>query len=170
MKVSLVAAITVDGFIGKNSLHLSTKWTSQEDGKYFAEFSKRVGHLVVGSATFKTFNRKLGDRKFYVYSRSSELENPLDNDAELVSESPTELVSRLDEAGIEELMIAGGASIYTQFVNAGVVTDLYLTLEPIVFGSGVKLFSDEVAVQLELNEVRDLSDQTKVLHYKVISQ
>jgi len=48
------------------------------------------------------------------------------------------------------------------------VDELYLTIEPIVFGSGLKLFNESLYQKLELVEIIDLSEQTKVLHYKII--
>lgn len=167
MKVSLVAAITVDGFIGRHDADLSTRWTSREDTKFFVKKSKEIIHLVVGSKTFATFNRKLEDRKFYVYSRNETVENPYDNDIMVVRDSPEELVRRLELEGIENLMIAGGGGIYTLFMQSGVIDELFLTLEPIVFGEGIKLFSGKVDSKIHLREILDLSEQTKVLHYLV---
>lgn len=167
MKVILVAAITADGFIGRNDSDLSTKWTSKEDTKFFRSLSKEVKHLVLGSKTFLTFNRKIENRKFYVYSRSAEVANEYENDLEVVNEDPKELVKRLSNNGVDQLMIAGGSSIYTMFLNAGVVDEIYLTVEAVFFGSGVKLFNQSVSANISLLKVIDLSDQTKVLHYKV---
>ena len=62
-------------------------------------------------------------------------------------------------------MLGGGASVYTQFMQAGLVDELFLTVEPIVFGSGIKLFSETVLAKMQLLEVFDLSAQTKVFHY-----
>lgn len=167
MKVVLAAAVTADGFIGKNSDDLSIKWTSKEDTKYFLKLSREFKNVVLGSKTFQLFRGKLTQRKFFVYSRSNSVENPHEIDMEVVNEDPKELVQRLESSGVESLMIAGGSSIYTQFLKAGVIDELYLTVEPIIFGSGVKLFNEEIETELDLLETINLSDQTKVLHYKV---
>lgn len=167
MKVSLVAAITVDGFIGRHDSDLSIRWTSREDTKFFVKKSKEIVNLVVGSTTFAAFDRKLEGRKFYVYSRNETVENPYDNDIVVVNESPEQLVTRLESEGIENLMIAGGGEIYNLFMRAGVVDELFLTLEPVVFGEGIKLFSGRVDSTIKLHEIIDLSEQTKVLHYIV---
>lgn len=167
MKITLVAAISVDGFIGKNDSDLSTKWTSKEDGQFFRKLSKDIKHLVVGAKTFATFNKKIDGRKFYVFSRQSEINNQYQNDMEIVNQDLEVFIESLENNGIKELMIAGGSSIYTQFINSGLVDEIYLTIEPILFGEGVKLFNDEVGVKLNLLEVIDLSSQTKVMHYRV---
>lgn len=168
MKVNLLAAVTADGFIGRSDSDLSTQWTSREDTKFFVKFSKEVRHLILGSKTFATFDRELKERTFYVYSRSSEVPNPFNNEMEVVSQDPQSLLARLEANGIDEVMVAGGSNIYTLFLNAGVVTDIYLVFEPVLFGKGISLFSDAVSVRLELVEVIDLSEQTKVFHYQVL--
>ncbi|MCB9813580.1 MAG: dihydrofolate reductase [Pseudomonadales bacterium] len=168
MKVILMAAITVDGYIGLTDNHLSTKWTSKEDAIFFRSFSREVGNLVVGSKTFKTFNRKIEGRKFFVYSNQDSIENLFDNEIEVVHESPVDLVNRLESQGFEKILIAGGTSVYTQFMQAKVVNELYITVEPQVFGNGQKLFNASIEQKLLLIEIINLSDQTKVLHYKVI--
>lgn len=168
MKVVLVAAITADGFIGRDDSDLSTKWTSKEDAKFFRSLSKEMRNLVVGSKTFATFNRKIEGRKFYVFSRQGTVANLYENELEVVQESPVELVTRLKNEGLEKLMIAGGSSIYTQFMQAGVVDELYLTVEPVLFGEGVRLFNAKVETLITLVETLTLSEQTTVFHYKVV--
>ncbi|MCA9369320.1 MAG: dihydrofolate reductase [Pseudomonadales bacterium] len=170
IKVTLIAALTADGYIGQNDAHLSTRWTSREDGAFFAKVSKEIGQMVLGSKTFATFNRKLSDRKMYVYSSRVGVENPHGNEIEVVSEEPASLVARLAEEGVEELLICGGTSVYTMFLQAGVIDRLLLTYEPVIFGDGVRLFNAPVDVNVRLTKVYDLSDQTKVHEYEVIHE
>lgn len=167
MKVTLIAALTADGFIARNSDQLSTRWTSREDTRFFWKKAKQVRYLVVGSKTFATFNRTMDDRKIYVYSRSPEVANPYDNDIEVTSLPPQEFIAKLEAQGVQEVLIAGGSAIYTLFMKAGVVTTLLLTHESIVFGLGIPLFSESLDIPVRLTQVHDLSDQTKVFEYEV---
>lgn len=166
MHVILMAALTADGFIGKDASHLSTRWTSKEDSRFFSEVSTKAGVIIIGSNTYKTFTRKLEGRKMIVYSRSTG-ENPYGNDVVFTQDEPRELLRKLGEEGHTEVVIAGGASVYTLFMTAGVVDTLLLTKEPVVFGTGVTLFSSEVSTKIELVKIHDLSSQTKVFEYVV---
>lgn len=166
MHVILMAAQTADGFIGKDAAHLSTRWTSKEDARFFSEVSTRAGVIIIGSNTYKTFTRKLEGRKMIIYSRSAG-ENPHGNNVEFTQEEPSDLLKRLEDQGYTEVVIAGGASIYTLFMHAGVVDTLLLTVEPVVFGVGVTLFSGEVNAHLTLRKIHDLSGQTKALEYSI---
>ncbi len=80
------------------------------------------------------------------------------------------LVARLRAAGEPGLAVCGGASIYDQFIRAGVITDVYLTVAPLFFGTGVPLFGGTLDVRLALADTRLLNDHTILLHYNVLQK
>jgi dihydrofolate reductase len=164
MKVFLVAAITADGFIGRNAGHLAD-WTSREDKKLFVRLTKQAGTMVMGSKTFATIGRALPGRKTIVYTTRPD-EFSVDG-VEATDESPVELVARLENDGVEALAVCGGASIYALFMDAGVVDELYLTIEPLLFGTGVPLFSSELDCKLSLLDLEKLNEHSILLHYAV---
>jgi len=162
MKTFIIAAISADGFIARTTDELAD-WTSKEDKKIFVELTKRAGTMVMGNTTFKTIGRALPGRHTIVYSR----QDLAYDDVEVTSESPADLVARLDTAGQAELAICGGSAIYTLFLQAGVVDELYLTVEPCLLGAGVPLFDTSLNVQLKLLETRQLNENVLLLHYEV---
>ncbi|MBW3569006.1 dihydrofolate reductase family protein [Candidatus Parcubacteria bacterium] len=163
MKVYIIAAMTADGFIARNSNEL-IDWTSSEDKKFFREMTKKSGVLIMGGNTYRTFKEPLPGRRNIVYSHQN-IEQP---EVETTRESPAQLVQRLKIEGASQVAIAGGSSIYTMFLKAGVVTDIYLTLEPLMFGKGIKLLQEDVNTKLTLNGVSKFNENTVLLHYKVI--
>ncbi len=165
MNVILIAAITADGFIGRTSGH-AADWTSNEDKKLFVKVTKDAGCMVMGSRTFETIGRALpGRRNIVLTSRPQDYDTA---GVEFTPESPHALVERLEGEGQKSLAVCGGAHVYHQFMQSGLVTELYLTVEPVLFGSGVKLFADELDVSLELISSEKLNDDVILLRYKVI--
>ncbi|MEK7152943.1 MAG: dihydrofolate reductase family protein, partial [Patescibacteria group bacterium] len=65
------------------------------------------------------------------------------------------------------LAVSVGASIYSLFIQAGVIDELYLTVEPVLFGTGITLLKDETEVVLQLLDTRKLNDNAVHLHYAV---
>jgi dihydrofolate reductase len=55
-------------------------------------------------------------------------------------------------AGTRDIRIAGGANVIRQYLNAGLVDEFTLTVSPVFFGAGVRLFDgvdrDTVAVRV----------------------
>jgi dihydrofolate reductase len=166
MKTVLVAAVTADGFIGRDPNHLAD-WTGKADKKLFVEVTKEAGVMVMGSRTFATIGRALPGRRTIVYTSRPDAITA--EGVETTTEDPKALVNRLEKEGAHGLAIAGGASIYQQFMAAGVVDELYITIAPLLFGTGVPLFSGDLNVQLQLLETRTLDDDTVLIHYKVTS-
>src|SRR3989344_2927331 len=163
MTTFLIAAVTADGFIARNSSHLAS-WTSKEDKQFFIQKTKEAGVVVMGLNTYKTMGKPLPGRHNIVYA-------PLGTALEVVEitqDDPKTLLSKLEQKGFKEVAICGGATIYTMFMEAGLIDTLYLTIEPVIFGSGIHLFNKELDVKLQLQSMQKLNEQTVLLEYNVI--
>lgn len=173
MHCFIIAAMTVDGFIARDQTQNSTYWTGPEDTAWFSQRSKQAGVVVMGRATYETIGRSLPGRVTIVYSRSK-YENVVadqtvfeKNRVYYTQAKPEALLQQLEDLGFEEVAISGGSSIYTLFLQAGVVDTLYLTIEPQLFGQGVCLFNQPLEKDLKLAAVKRLSPQTLLLTYSV---
>lgn len=162
MKVFLIAAVTADGFIARSSKEFPD-WTSKEDKKSFAELTKN-SVLIFGGNTFRAIGRPLPNRRNIVYSRH---EISIEG-AESTQEQPDALISRLAPEGHKSVAICGGSTIYSMFLDAGVVNEIYLTVAPLLFGAGVSLLSKHTDTRMELLEQIMLNSDTILLHYKVL--
>jgi dihydrofolate reductase len=163
----IIAALSADGFITPPSefSSLSTTWTSAEDKKFFIEKTKEARVFVMGSTTFETFGaRPLKNRRNIIYSRNKKYEG-----AETTSEDPKDLVQRLEKEGHAQVAICGGSSIYSQFLKAGIVNKIYLTIQPVIFGQGINLFDQPIHKNLKLENSEKLGDNTVLLEYSVIN-
>lgn len=174
MEVFAIAALTLDGFIGRFAAERSFDWTTPEDKAAYIAKIKESKHLVMGSTTLQNVRRFPVGTTVYVYTR-----NPASfNTTELsqaatyqpTNESPQQLVQRLQTAGVEQLAICGGASIYQQFMAAGVITKLYLTIEPTLFGKGIRFFGEfDQEYDLQLIEQKQLNQHGSIwLEYNVL--
>jgi len=163
MKIFIIAALSADGFIAKDQAHAAT-WTSKEDKQFFAKKTKEAGVVVMGSNTYKTIGRPLKERLNIVYSRQA-LIFP---DVQVTQEYPEDLVARLEKQGFGEIAIIGGAQIYTLFMEAGLVDTLYLSVEPLIFGQGIPLFTKPLQTNLSLILQQRLGEQSLLLEYSVV--
>jgi dihydrofolate reductase len=175
MKVIIIAAMTADGFIGADDSHLATTWTSKEDNQTFRRLIREAGNMVMGFKTFMTiakvspsvFTKSIPGRRFIVYTSKPEVVTKYP-EMETTTEDPAHLVKRLEKEGVKTLAVCGGASIYTQFMQAGTVDELYLDIEPVVFGQGVSLFSAPVNARLRLLNSQQLNDTGTTLHHYAV--
>lgn len=163
MKTFIIAAVSADGFIAREA-NQPANWTSKEDKKVFVSLTKRAGVIIMGRTTYETIGKALPGRRNIVYSsKHVEAEG-----VEVTDEKPADLLKRLAAEGHEEVAICGGQSIYNMFLSAGLVDEIYLTLEPKLFGTGLSVFNSSVDIDLSLQNVAKLNDATLLLQYGVI--
>ncbi len=173
MTVSLIAAVSEDGFIAQGADQRSTVWTSKEDTQFFVDHIKQADALVIGNKTFKTMKRFPRDSSWWVYTAQPEnFENPRPEIMEAVgcNQPPAELIEELKESGFKHVVICGGASIYTQFVESGQVDKIFLTVEPVRFGEGIPLFAKGVDANFQLKDTKKLSEKSIVYEYYVVRE
>ncbi len=163
LKAFIIAALTADGFIAKDARHPAF-WTSKEDKKFFAERTKKAGVVIMGRTTYETIGRPLKDRLNIVYSRQGGNYPGV----EVTAQEPAELLKNLEVRGYKEAAIMGGSSVYTMFMEAGLVETLYLTASPLIFGQGVNLFNKTFEKKLKLESVEKLGEETVLMEYSIM--
>ena len=166
-KVILYNAISVDGKIAK--INDSTPW-SKTEWQEFHRVVKQFGNIVVGRRTFdmikgKQVFRRCGNPKVVVLSRYKR--GPV-GDTVFVR-YPKEAVSVLYDKGFSRILLGGGSRLNSSFLNEDLVDEVWLDIEPMLFGSGIplcrKLLSDK---QLALISIRKLSRNLVQARYKVV--
>lgn len=167
MHTFLIAAISLDGFIAEKTDQISTAWTSKEDKKFFSERTKQAGVIVMGSSTYKTIGRPLPGRVNIVYSKNSQFEFKDESKGFVTDLEPAELLKKLAADGHQEVAICGGAQIYSMFMKVGLIDTLYLTIEPVIFGKGVKLFDEDISARFDLVNMSKMGENAVLLEYKV---
>lgn len=165
MKTFIIAVLTADGLIAEGTDQKSTDWTSKEDKKFFRDRTKEAGVIVLGHNTYKTIGRPLPERLNIVYAdRGENIEG-----VEITQKEPAELISDLEKRGFKEIAICGGTTIFTMFMEAGLVDKIYITIEPVAFGTGMTLFNKKFdAKKLELVSMQKLGEETVLLEYDVV--
>jgi dihydrofolate reductase len=161
IKTFIIAAVSADGFIAKDSNH-AAYWTSKEDKAKFVELTKRAKVIVMGSTTYQTLKRPLADRLNIVYSKSKTFEG-----AETTQAEPKYLIHDLEARGYEEVAICGGSHIYSMFLQAHCVDRIYLTIEPKIFGTGITLFNEQMNFDLTLINTETTPTGTILAEYDV---
>jgi len=167
VKVFIIAAVSTDGLMGTDVSQRSLDWRSPEDARFFIDTTRAAGVMVMGSATYKTFRMKRAPpgRRLIVYTHDPS--SITGENVETTQDDPKVLVDRLANEGYAALAVCGGAMINSLFLNAGLVDELYLTVEPVLFGTGIPLLKETAAARLALLESTKLNPSTLLLHYAV---
>jgi dihydrofolate reductase len=161
-EVILLVAMSVDGFIAPLDQEKlpSTVWTSPEDKQFFTEKSKAIGVMIMGAKTFATMGRALPERHSIVMTSQPEnYAKFTDPNLTFTSQSPEEILADLDQQGVKQVALCGGSSIYNLFLQKGLVDKMFVTIEPFLFGAGIKLLTDHLGRKMQLLSTRQLNEQ-----------
>ena len=164
----LVVAVSLDGKI-TNGTKEGTEWTSKEDQKLFRGELDRADAVILGRKTFEAIPRPLTPRNRIVFSKRKAPVIPADAGIQNIffQGTPRELLNLCARYEWNRVVVAGGTSIYEWFFKHKLVDELYLTVEPVVFGSGKPFLSEgSSAGNWTLVSFKKLNKKgTLLLHY-----
>ncbi len=161
-------AITANGMIAKEDGN--SDWVSDADNKSWKEICQKAGAVIMGRKTLEILypdSLPLKRGKHVVLSHHLKtVDNPT---VTFTDQSITDILANLEKSGLHQVCVIGGQMTATEFMSSSLVDEIYLDVEPLIFGKGMGLFSvSNFEFSLELLEVKNLSPQTVQLHYKVI--
>jgi dihydrofolate reductase len=173
MKIILVFVSTLDGKVTKWGDPKVKKWSSSEDKKYFRKVWNDARLIVMGSNSFKAESvNPIRNHLLIVmthqphYYKSFSVPGKI----EFSDESPVQLASRLESEGYEQMLLVGGPKVATSFLREDLVDELWLTIEPLIFGSGNIIFTEEnLDIKLKLLSLEKVNDTgTLITRYAVL--
>ena len=156
MRVTLIAAQSVDGFITQHD-EPGTAFTSPADQRHFGRALQAFDCGILGGETYRVAREVIRSRRSRERPRVVMTRNPdaFAADAEsgvleFTTDAPAEVLRRLAMDGHRACALLGGAQIHALFLQARLVDELWLTLEPRLFGAGTPLVGIPVEVSLHL--------------------
>ena len=158
-------AMTADGKIAKTSDHFPD-WTSKEDKKYFFEKTKKHGVILMGEKTFKTFPKPLPGRLNVVFTL--EKNPPEIEGVKWVSGEPEKVLEELEKMGYKSAILGGGAYLNTQFLKKKLIDEIWLTIEPKIFGDGLGVFGGDFNQDLKMISLEKINENSVVSKYQVL--
>lgn len=94
------------------------------------------------------------------------------NVLEFTNQKPQELLKDLEKKGYKKALLLGGTMINTLFAREQLISEVWITLEPYIFGKGKELLNTiPFNIPLQLVSIKKLNQQgTLLLKYKILSQ
>ena len=174
MKTVLIAVMSIDGCITRHDGSGAGSWASPEDQAHFRASSSLCDVRIFGSGTYTPdrdwFRTVLagGVRRVVMTRRPDEFAaDAVAGQLEFTSESPGTLIDRLRSDGHTRCAILGGGAIYGAFLREDLIDEIELTIEPVMFGSGVRLAGgDPIDQRFELVSIEKLNASTLLARYR----
>jgi len=165
--IAFVAA-SVDGRISLSSKH-PPEWTSKEDWEFFQNSLSRIDAVVVGRNTYESVAERLRKRNTFVLSRRPKT---LARRGTVTFVNPEKVNLQKLLEGYKSVAVLGGGAVYQFMLENKLLDELFITIEPLVFGRGKEMFvggTRTTPVTL-LSAKRLNRTGTFLLHYQINHQ
>jgi dihydrofolate reductase len=166
---SVYIAASLDGYIARADGSLDWLSIVQSPGEDYgyARFFDSIDTVVIGRKTYET---ALGFEEWpYAGKRCIVLTRrrlPARHAERFYDGDPVALVERLTGEGAKRVYVDGG-SVIRQFIAAELVTDMTLSIVPILLGDGIPLFAGIGRdVRLDLSASRSFASGLVQLEYR----
>jgi dihydrofolate reductase len=170
MKVILSMAMSANGVIatktGNENFLSHANWTQ------FVKLANKIGCFIWGRKTYdeviKWEGNYLGDLqniKKIIVSRSS----PQLKEGFILASSPEDALAKLENLGIKEVILTGGATNNSEFAKRGLIDEVILDINSVIVGDGIPIFAPtNFEMKLKLLETTKVDENIFELRYKII--
>ena len=172
MRTVLIAAQSLDGFIARHD-EAGVAWASAADQSWFRQCLREFDCQVMGRATYETVRATILPKRPHAVQRLVMTRSPAQWQAdampgalEFTAESAAAICDRLARQGRQACAILGGGHVHDAFLAAHLVDELWITIEPRIFGQGTPLVHTRHDLKLDLIAHTRLDDSDSlVLRY-----
>jgi dihydrofolate reductase len=168
---SVFIAASLDGYIARSDGRVD--WLSRfealgNDYYGYQAFFDSVDALVVGRGTYDTVRAldpwPYGDKRCVILTHHPV---PPKHREQFMSGAPAAVVEQLGREGTRRAYIDGG-QVIRQFLAAGLIDDLTLSVIPVILGSGIRLFESGLPERwLELESSKSWPNGLTQLRYRL---
>lgn len=158
-------ASSIDGRISLSNSH-PPDWTSKEDWQFFQKSLSKADAVVVGRNTYEEASDRLDKRNTFVLTSTVKSTKSLGS-VTFVNPAKVNIAKLLDK--YRNIAVIGGGPVYRYMLEKRLLDEIYITIEPLVFGRGKTMFSGGgQTFAAKLISIKKLNAQgTVLLHYQI---
>lgn len=171
-KVSLFIAMSLDGYISdsKGGVDwLQGQGNNNENIDTYSGFVKNIDTILMGWNTYHQIVTELSPKEWiydgfttYVITHKEHISS---DKIQFKNINPVDLLKRLKKENGKGIWICGGANLVQQLVNEDLIDCYYITIIPILLGSGTRLFENtQHEIKLRLLNTRSYNGMTDLIY------
>ena len=173
MKTILIFVSSLDGKVTKWGEPHVREWSSHQDQDYYKQVWDGSELIVMGSNTFNAekFSPSVNHQIIVMTSHPEKYKSlEIPGQIEFTNETPVEVISRFINKDHQQMLVVGGPHIATSFLMDQLIDEVWLTIEPKIFGTGDNFATGaKLDISLRLIDFEKVNDQgTLITKYAVI--
>ena len=165
-KVVLFISSSLDGYIARVNGDINWLFTDQNYG--YTKFLDSIDTVFMGRKTYEqvlTFGEyPYQEKKSYVFTKNLDFQATFD--VKVVTDLDT-FVNNLRLLDGNNIWLVGGSLLIRDFLNKNLVSEIILSVHPIILGEGIPLFANPNTTALQLTGCQTYSSGLVQLSYDV---
>ena len=172
-KIIIGLAVSLDSYIEGPKGEFDWCFTDQDYG--LKEFFKRVDAVFMGRKSYELVQKMSADGQDipgmpemteYVFTNTL---TEIKEEIVIVNGNIQEKVKEIKQSEGKDIWLFGGASLISTLMNARLVDEIWLSVHPILLGSGKPLFENITSrISLKLTETKQYETGLVSLKYEII--
>ncbi len=166
-----IAVMSLDGCLTRHD-RPGTGFASAADQAFFREAVQTFDCSIAGRRTYEAGRESIlrareGSRlQIVLTSTPDRFADARTDHLEFRNAGVAEVARELTRRGRNRCALLGGTRLYTEACAKGLLDELWVTVEPVAFGEGVRMFEGGVDFRFELANSKALSGNTLLLKYR----
>jgi dihydrofolate reductase len=167
-----IAVLSLDGCLTRHE-EPGTAFASEADHEFFRAALQTFDCSIAGRLTYEAgresiLRRREGPRLQMVLTSTPArfAADALPGHLEFRDADTKAVAGELARRGRSRCALLGGARLYTEACAHDLLDELWITLEPVAFGTGGRMFEGRLDVRFDLANVEALSGGTLLLKYR----
>ncbi len=169
LKITLIMVMSANGVVAQSRDQDSFEWNSAEDRQQLLERIQSIGTVLMGANTYRIIENNLYEGvDFFVVTHHPSRFQPR-KQVTFISGDVADVCHHLRKNNVDHVALLGGTETNSQFLDARMVDEIFLTIEPLLLPGEFSLanqLSDTYPLRL-LDVKRLQNGQTLLLHYRV---
>jgi dihydrofolate reductase len=171
MKISIYLASSINGMISNKKG--VPDWLSKEYEEGFFSITQQTKAVIMGRKTYDILAPDYlplkNEGTLLVMTHNAPTKGP--SNVIFTDKKPSDIVAMLASRGHSEAVIIGGTITVSDFIKAGLVDEIILVVEPVLFGAGLPMLKDvDLEPNMVLADMKKLNENTVQLHYRIKSR
>lgn len=169
-----IAVMSLDGCLTRHD-RPGTSFASPADTIFFHEALQTFDSSIAGRRTFEAGRESIlkareGSRLQMVLTRTPErfAQEAREEHLEFRNADLVAVSRELARRGRSRCALVGGTGLYTEACAQNLMDELWVTIEPVVFGEGARMFEGMVDFRFELASSHRLGEGTLLIKYRRI--
>ena len=173
-KVTLFIAMSLDGYIADSKGKVD--WLEGQDENVespdiYGEFVKDIDTVIMGRNTYDQIVTELSPDDWVYHGMTTYVvthrREESSEEVYFTDLKPANLVRKLKEEDGKGIWICGGAEVVRQLVEKNLIDCYYLTVIPVLLGSGIRLFGNNSnEIKLRLVKSQSYNGMTDLVYVK----